>query len=441
MRAPFALLLALCASCLGGAAALCAQDSIFGNFSLSEQARAKAEASSAPGHLPQPKAPAQPQEASAADPKPLPEPAGKNLRMAEDRLFHVVGEDFASVQAAFFICREAESTLAPCFYMPDVVPLPLLVQLIPGNAENKKKFPYWLNEGAHSSLALSIRWDADTRLRDVCEAVCTGLLRQAVLSAYGSQKAANLPRWLAAAFGLQTYCRLQNVRMDGLQQQSARLPPMNIQDLFAGKTNNDPDRFAADSFWLLRTIEAHAPDRMLLGLYLQRLLLDPDPVSVLRQCIPDIGETPQQMQLWWEVARQQRISESPPIVWTIEHSRDFLAQSVLIPARVQEKDCLLTLPQLWPYREHPAVKIAALDRMRLMRMKTNLINPIYFNAAVSYSEALEALLAGHQAKMNEKYAQFNRDLADALALEKTVNAALDAPLAPVEAPAPEGKKQ
>jgi len=284
-------------------------------------------------------------------------------------------------------------------------------------------------------VTVSLRWDEKTALRDACEAVAAGLLKQSFLSAYGPERG-QVPRWITAAFGLQTYVRLQGVRIDGLQEESAQWGPLPLTTLFDG---NAPDarRFADESFWFFRTLQQYSPDRLTLKRRLERLTLENDRFLVLRECIPPSGETPAQAQVWWSVTRQVRVTETPPRVWTIAQSREFMAQSVLIPVRVDGQDRMMTALELWPYRTTPEVKVAAIERMRLMRMKTNMINPLYFNAAVSFSETMEALLAGREKVLKEKYERFTDDLSTALALEDVIEKALDMPLGPAGAkPAP-----
>ncbi len=357
----------------------------------------------------------------------LPTPPGDGLRFLDERSYQVTGYNYADVQAVASLCREAERALGAYLRLPEKPPVPLLVQLVDTNDEIRAGPPYWMSTGEHNNVIISIRWDEQTSLRDCCEALTRGLLRQGLMNMYEVPYEREADRWLVCAFGLQTYLRLQSVRVDELEREGRARRAMSLQAIFEGK-GADAQAFAGESFWLLRALMRQMGSRTALAPVLERLALEDDPFAVLNESILGTDATRQDAELWWAVSRQERLAHSVPRVQDMDVSRELMAQNTLVPIRIEGADLLLSVPELWPYRKHPGVLMAATDRMRVMRTRTNMMNPVWFNSALSFSEVLQHLISGNEKKMNAAYERFTQDLQDALALEETINAELDKPL-------------
>lgn len=336
-------------------------------------------------------------------------------RTSRDDLFQVIGLDFAGIQTVGAISDQMEGLGLHYFPEARALPEPIRVTLSPDPGFPE---PYRISPQPNGNFFIYVRWDADTRFGDVCQALASAFVRRAALWRFGRE--ATPPHWLELALGQLLEARIRPGYADTQREEALARPPMGLEELLAaqGPFGLEQEKVALNAVWFFRLLENRVADRVVFRRALAAFLKGLDPTYILVKVFPRQFAEPGDLEMWWAVGFQAMVRSRETPFFTMEQSRQLVGRLAIVTVDVDGQDQRLAGTPLWTLREREEAASALRQRQREIKLEIQRVNPVYYNALLSLGLFFEAALqAPSEVEAEAANQRFLNDFREAQALE------------------------
>jgi hypothetical protein len=281
--------------------------------------------------------------------------------------------------------------------------------------------------GERGLVRVDYRWDTDLSLEVVCMGLAEGYLSRYIYFRRGPSAAATeVPAWLVAAIGRQTYLQLRPAMMvdyvKGLRAQSAPSLDLIIE-------GSDTSLSIKWGYWVLAGLRTERNSSKMFTQLAQVSLAGGDVVGLLNQSLAQSispEESGPDAEVWWRAALEELRASSLSVYETLEDSRGWIELVASVRGlELEDGKQLKSLKDLWPNREVEAVRQIISARREILFIRINQVNPAYYNAALALVTFYENILNGTRRSDNiTALIDFLGEMEDMKRLEAVVQKAL-----------------
>ncbi|HAV12208.1 MAG TPA: hypothetical protein DCX06_01760 [Opitutae bacterium] len=318
-----------------------------------------------------------------------------NLTSVETRYFDVVGEETRSVsyvsELAEHIANEVNQFLPEGgVYFPNSI----LITLRP---EEHVHFDgdSTLTVEDQGSVRLDFRWSETLTFEQTCYAITEAFLTRYALYQHGPKGPENMQAWPVHALALDSLYSLRAAILLSHLNDMQAATFIGAADLMSAKHigAREPN-FAHHAYLWLNTIRQTFKSRELTRLLIEYSIAGIDPSElVAQQVLPsDPTETVTTLELWWREQRDLFLQVDYELFELMSTSRAWIEDMVNFDAYRENGGELKNLRSLWQQREDPKLRELLEARQELIRLRIEVVNPIYYNAARSLGALFELAL-------------------------------------------------
>ncbi len=325
------------------------------------------------------------------EPLNLPEPPEVFLRKTSNHYFEVVGTDYNSVQYVTHMAQEAGEYCSNFVPMSNALPQPILVELVPAERAQFQA-PFLIRPQTNGEVIVYLRWDESANFSDTCQALASAYMVRCAIWRFGHSAAGDVPDWLELALGLGLHVHLRPALIDEVVENSMQDEPWLLEDIFSLKGSeglHSPTARRA-CLWLVRFLQNQSPSRE----HFQRLMLgflsNMPPYELLTASYPQKATDLYSTRLWWAVGYEATIRSRQSPFYSLYDSSKVVRELSSITAEQDGQDIRLALGQLYEFRGNNALRRAAQQRVREIKLELQKINPVYYNALLSLGLTYEA---------------------------------------------------
>ena len=167
--------------------------------------------------------------------------------------FEVDAPDAASAQTILRMAESLPDFMEKFFPWPAKLPSHVQIELVPP-AQVDFTGPYLIQEDDLGHCAALVRWDAETKFSDVCQAISQASLKSLAVAQDGPDAAAKAPDWLALALGKLLEVGLKPPLIELLSEEGQAVPVLSLRQLMTtpGPYGDAQPVVAINAYWLLR---------------------------------------------------------------------------------------------------------------------------------------------------------------------------------------------
>lgn len=343
--------------------------------------------------------------------------------------FEVAAMDASAAHAVTALAEETWRLMSALLGLPAGFSSPVFVRMIVEDEMAARGESLTAGVEAGGVVSVWIRWRKSESMpptRELRRAVARGLLLRLGVSLHGAQERATVPRWLESAVVGWCEMRANPAQLDALKYESAKLAPPNL----AGMLDADPAApesraEAAGAVWLLMLLQDESTRAGEWPAFLRLVLGGRDVSEALSETFPGRFASLEERELWWQTGwHHVRRTRSVPGLDAAESRRELmaLARFVFAPGHA---DVVVPMRQVLDQSGDLLVAAELKRRETELARVVGTLHPFYRNAGLSLAEAFRSRGAP-AAKREAASVQFEQDWRDALELEATTTAALDA---------------
>ncbi|MDP4693234.1 MAG: hypothetical protein NWS00_01705 [Opitutales bacterium] len=356
--------------------------------------------------------------------------SGSALVTQESTSFEIVGVDNRSVA---YVSELAEIVVTQCnrylghrdVYFPQRV----LIALRPKenvNFEGK----YQLSVRDQGFVRLDFHWSQELSLEETCFAITQAYLTRYAIYQYGPDAPSKMRAWPIHALTLEAYLHLRPAHLIGVLQTSSERGAIDIRSLLETKFKQGMSSdFSEESYFLLSALRQSISNRKTVQSVVERSLAGYSAIEAIEQSAmgPDPIAEPMTLDSWWQSQRDAIVSIDYDLFERMSDSRKWIVSMTQFDAYREEGGELKNIGDIWALREDPAFRAVIQARDELIKLRMEIVNPAYFNAARSlgalYETALDESTASH--RFMHALVNYLGDLEDAKQLEMTTMSLLE----------------
>jgi len=345
-------------------------------------------------------------------------------RTTRNRYFEVIAEDYGSMQTVLQMAEEM-GTLGSSYYAVSNRIRPILVQLRRSSTVTFQG-DYQIRPEVNGEVTIDIKWNGDTEMATVSQALASGFLNRAAIARFGIDATATVPDWLELAFSQLLLTELRSAYIDHLCAHALRVPMLKAAHLLNAQAPfvEGQALVANNAFFLFKYVESEL-DQDTFRRTLLKLLAGREPLGVLQHALPEILKNRKDLELWWAVGFQHYVRSRQGRFYAMRESRAWIERFAVMTLESAAGPQRLEGVQLWEMRHAPNMHRQVLQRLREIKLEVQKINPVYFNSLLSLGLVFEAIQAGSKEQFYQRYDQFLKDYADAVNLEMGILQLLD----------------
>jgi len=340
--------------------------------------------------------------------------------------FEVDAPDAASAQTILRMAESLPDFMEKFFPWPAKLPSHVQIELVPP-AQVDFTGPYLIQEDDLGHCAALVRWDAETKFSDVCQAISQASLKSLAVAQDGPAAAAKAPDWLALALGELLEVGLKPPLIELLSEEGQAVPVLSLRQLMTtpGPYGDARPVVAINAYWLLRFLVEQCRTPEMAQPLFSALAAGVDPAKALTAAFPDEFDSPRDLELWWQVGYRDYTRAHSTLALTMAQSRAQLDRLEYLAMPDQVGGVQSTrLDHAWFGRADQNVRDTIASELLAARTLPVQANPVYRNAMLSLLTALEMLHGDDLAQFRAAWARYEQDRADADVIASGVEAAL-----------------
>ncbi|MDP0498320.1 MAG: hypothetical protein Q7Q73_19175 [Verrucomicrobiota bacterium JB024] len=322
----------------------------------------------------------------------VPEAPSVQVRITQNNYFQIAGEDYISVQYVTHMAQQAGEYGSSLVPMPNSLPLPILVELIPPDKAGFDS-PFLIRPQPNGDVHVRILWGEDTEFAQVCQALMSGYLVRCAIWRFGTEASAEVPDWFELGAGLGLELELRPALIDEVVLRSREDNPWPLTRLFALKGSESDPEARRQCLWLLRFLQNQSPERDHFRRLMAGFLKNLPPFHLLASAFPDQFTNQKDAELWWAVGYEMAIRARSAPFYSLDESIRLIRDSASITAELNNGDVRARIHELFPYRGNPLMQKAALQRLREIKLELQKVNPVYYNSLLTLGTVYEAWMA------------------------------------------------
>ena len=344
--------------------------------------------------------------------------------------FEVVGFDNRSVshvsELAEHIAEESNQ------YLPDggvAFPSRILIALRPP-ASAGFEGSWEIILGKQGRVRLDFKWDAVLTLPQVCSAITEAYLTRYALYQFGPSALENMRAWPVQALAIENYLSLRPATLINLIKESRQSAMVGSSVLLsAAFSSGTSDHFNAHAYFFLSALKSNLADRRLVRLVVDYALSGGDPsIMLAKQLLPsDPALETITLDQWWTFQRNSMVEIDYDLFEEMTNSRIWIEQMANFAVYREKNGEMRDLRKLWSLKENPELREILKARCALIKLRLEVVNPLYYNAARSLGALYEIVLSQDSAahRFMHTLIGYLGDFEDAKQIEKTTLGLLD----------------
>lgn len=339
-------------------------------------------------------------------------------RFSQRNLFHVVGQDYVSVQFVGQLSDQCVHIGEDYFSLPLDPPQAILVKLIPESAAEFEP-AYVVRPQVNGGVHVWIKWGPNTEFSEVCQALSKGMLARTAIWHFGQNAPAAIPDWLQMALGEVLASHVRMAMIDQQRADALKTGPMPIEKILnaKGPYGTGLTDYELNAVWLFRFLENQSRSQEDFRRVCAAFLRGMPPVSILIKAYPGQFNDMKELELWWQTGFQATVRGRQTPFYSLEESRELIRRLAFVTFRADQGDVRGAGAELWPHREKEAFQVAISDRIRVCKLEIQKINPVYFNTLLSLGLVYDSLQQQDKQRFDATLARFVLDYASAQQLE------------------------
>lgn len=320
--------------------------------------------------------------------------ASNSLVTQESASFEIVGVDNRSVA---YVSELAEIVATQCnqylrhknVYFPQRV----LIALRPEEHVDFES-KYLLTIRDQGFVRVDFCWSKKLSLEEVCFAITHAYLSRYAIYHYGPDAPAKMRAWPIHALSMEAYLHLRPAHLIGILQVSSKREAIDIRSLLASqfKQGMSPD-YAAESYYLLSSLRQSIERRGTVQSIIDSALAGSIAIEAIEQTVlnRDPIAEPITLDTWWQSQRHKIVSTDYELYERMGASRKWIESMTQFESD-QEEGVEISLRDIWALRENEDFRRMLQARYELIRLRIEVVNPAYFNAARSLGAVYETTL-------------------------------------------------
>lgn len=355
--------------------------------------------------------------------------ANNRLVTQESASFEIVGADNRSVA---YVSELAEIVATQCnqylrhkdVYFPQRV----LIALRPEeHVDFEGKYLVTIRD--QGFVRVDFRWSAQLTLEEVCFAITEAYLKRYTIYHYGPSAPSQMKAWPIHALSLEAYLHLRPAHLIGMLQVSSKREALDIRSLLESKFKPGMSpNFSTESYYLLSSLRLSIEKRGTVQSIIETALAGNIAIEAIEQTAlnRDPIANPMTLETWWQSQRQDIISIDYELYERMDISRKWI-ESMTHFESIEEGVAVKNLRDIWTLREDEGLRRILQARYELIRLRIEVVNPAYFNAARSLGAIYETALdeAAQPHRFMQALVNYLSDYEDAKQMEETTLSLLE----------------
>jgi hypothetical protein len=253
-----------------------------------------------------------------------------------------------------------------------------------------------LTLGDQGRVRLDFKWSEALTLQQACYAISEAYLTRYAIFQFGPSAPSKLRAWPVHALALDAYLTLRPAMLISQLQASKSAAFIDYQKLLDMPHSAEvSENFSHHAYYLFSALEEDAFGRNLLRSIVDKALSGGNTAdAIASQVLPsDPMEETVTLGDWWRAQRDAIIATNYDIFEDLESSRRWIEQMINFDLYREAGGEMKNLRSLWNLREDLQMREILEARHEIIKLRLEIVNPLYFNAARSLGALFEIALA------------------------------------------------
>ncbi|MGJ8641182.1 MAG: hypothetical protein ACSHYA_17460 [Opitutaceae bacterium] len=317
------------------------------------------------------------------------------LSSVEGDYFEVVGVDYRSVA---FVSELSEHIATECNrFLPDngvAFPQHILIALRPEESVNFEGSTS-LSLGDQGTVRLDFRWTEAISLEQTCYAITQAFLTRYAIYQNGPTAPSKIKAWAVHALALEALYSIRPTLLIAQLNESRGTETIESSVLLTEVLSADvDDSFGHDAYFFLSALKKALFDRKVLRSIIENAISGGNPSEgISKLVLSDLKpEETLTFGLWWQAQRAELVSEKLELFEMMTESREWIEEMTDFTQFAEGNGDYKNLRSLWKLRGDEGLRSILKARLGLIRLRIEIVNPVYFNSARSLGSLYELLL-------------------------------------------------